>query len=215
MKLICPKCYTKIDQNHLNILEGVASCSVCNEVFRIADHLRSDEELSRIKKPHYSEVQFKNRYGEAKLIIPPEGWNGNALFFLFFALIWNGLTWSFLIEEKHPSFFLIPFCLIGILLIAILIYVINGKTSVTLNREKIEIKRSIFGWAHTSKRQTKNLKKITEDVMYTKNYQPVYGIGLYFSKESKLKFGSSLKEEERKWIIGELYELKQEFQGEN
>jgi hypothetical protein len=56
------------------------------------------------------------------------------------------------------------------------------------------------------------LNKITESVAYTENYQPVYGIGLFFNNERKVVFGSGLKEEERKWLIGELNEMKIHYQ---
>lgn len=60
-------------------------------------------------------------------------------------------------------------------------------------------------------RSIDDLEEVTQVVMYTQNYQPVYGIGLSFSKGADLKFGSGLKESERLWLIGELYELKDKY----
>jgi hypothetical protein len=56
MKLTCPKCNSVISNDHVNIREGVAHCVTCQEYFRIADHLRDDEELRRVSKPYYSKV---------------------------------------------------------------------------------------------------------------------------------------------------------------
>jgi hypothetical protein len=211
MKLICQNCNTEIGKSNVNLEEGVASCPNCNDYFRIADFLRSDEELRRIKKPHYSNIEFNKRRGKYVLFIPPTGWTSTAFSFLLFSLIWNGVSWSFLFINESPALFLLPFCVIGILTIGILLFTLNGNTTVRISEANIIVKWSLFGLGYSKTRKTSGLDKITEDVIYSQNYQPVYGVGLYFKQEGKIKFGSNLKEEERKWVIGELYELKDQF----
>lgn len=214
MKLICQNCNKEIENSNVNLEEGIANCPNCDNYFRIADFLRSDEELRRIKKPHYSNIEFKKERGEHIFSIPPEGWSGTAFFFLFFSLIWNGVPWILLFNDKSPPLFLLPFCVIGILTIGILLFILDGNTTLRISNADITVKWSLFGFGYSKTRKTSGLDKITEDVVYTRDYQPVYGIGLYFKREGKIKFGSSLKEEERKWIIGELYELKNQFKME-
>lgn len=217
MKLACPKCHSPIASEHVNIREGVASCSTCHEYFRIADYLRDDEEVRRLSKPNYSKVtidQFPNNH---LVTIPPAGWNGTAVFLTIFALLWNVISWPFLLF--HDSFdddfwsFIIIFPAIGVVLILITIFAVNGRAYINFNRETVEVVWQLFGARYRRVRQTSNLDKITESVAYTKNNQPVYGIGLLFHNEKKVVFGSSLKEEERKWLIGELYEMKNHYQG--
>jgi uncharacterized protein YebE (UPF0316 family) len=106
---------------------------------------------------------------------------------------------------------LILFPIIGLLAIFFLVFTIKGTTYINVNRETIELIRELFGLRYRKVRQISNLNKITESVVYTQNYQPVYGIGLLFNNEKKLVFGSGLKEEERKWLIGELYEMKNHY----
>jgi hypothetical protein len=213
MKLICQKCKADIQQSHINLKEGFANCTSCNEFFRIADFLRNDEEIRRIKKPHYSKVELNKSLNKNTISIPPTGWNGTAFFFLFFSLLWNGISWAVLLlnKESFPTLFSIPFIMIGILTIGFLLFILNGTTQVIVDMNQFVVKWSLFGLSYSKARDTKKLIKITEDVIYTKNYQPIYGIGLYFDKQTKVKFGSSLKEEERKWLIGELYEIKHQY----
>jgi len=64
-----------------------------------------------------------------------------------------------------------------------------------------------FGFDRTRKGSTKQLMRIAENSVYQSNYQPVYGIGLFFKDGTTITFGSELREEERKWLIGELQEM--------
>lgn len=217
MKLTCQKCQSGISHDHVNIREGVAYCGTCEEYFRIADYLRDDEEVRRISKPYYSKATVDRMLNNHLVTIPAAGWNGTAVFFLLFALIWNGVSWPVLLftDSFESGFwpFVIIFPLTGILVILFMLFIINGIVYINFNRQTVEVVWQLFGLRYRKVRQTSNLSKITESVVYTKNYQPVYGIGLLFNKEKKIVFGSSLKEEERKWLIGELYEMKSHYQG--
>lgn len=212
MKLLCPKCGTQIASHNVNMQEGIAYCSDCNEFFRIADFLDSDEELRRIQKPHYSKVRSTNTGLKYTLSVPPAGWTGVAFFLLFFAVIWNGVTWGSFAAVEDFDWFLVPFVLVGLLVTAILLFTVYVQTELTIEPEEIRAKWLVLGLTYVRKRKTANLIKITETVMYTQNYQPVYGVGMLFEGEGKLSFGSKLKEEERKWLIGELYDVKAQME---
>ena len=216
MKLTCQKCNLEISSDHVNIREGVAYCSTCQEYYRIADYLRDDEELRRLSKPYYSRVTIDSVLQHHLVTIPPGGWNGTSLFFLLFGTFWNGMVLFSLLFSKNlsgPMFlFLIPFLLTGLAIIFCTLFMVKGIAYINFNKQTIELIWQLFGIRYRKVRQTSNLAKITESVAYTKNYQPVYGIGLLFNYEKKIVFGSSLKEEERKWLIGELYEMKIHYQ---
>lgn len=211
MKLICNKCNTVILRKNINLKEGIANCTTCEEYFKIADFLKDEEELRRVQKPHYSKIQFSESIKGFKIKIPPIGWSNISLGLLFTTLIWNIVSWSFLFKEEGFSFFQIPFLVIGMLLIGALFFSIIGSITITVDQSIICVKWSLVGIGYTKKGITKNLKKITENVMYTENYQPVYGVGLFFIEDKKITFGSTLKEEERKWLIGEFYEIKKKY----
>lgn len=67
MKLICQRCNTIIAQQDFNLSEGIANCTSCNEVFWIADSLRSDDEISQMKKKH--SIQTKRHKTQLRLAI--------------------------------------------------------------------------------------------------------------------------------------------------
>jgi hypothetical protein len=103
---------------------------------------------------------------------------------------------------------MIPFFLAGAITAGVVVHSLLCQTLITVNEDAILVKYELSRLSYTRKRQTQGLDTITEEVVYKKNYQPVYGIGLFFRNQSKLKFGSALKAEERRWLIGELYEMK-------
>lgn len=211
MKLICQNCQATIAKENINLQEGIANCTQCHEFFRIADYLTSNEELRRLPQPHYSKVNVIRGRGETTFVIPSSGWTGTTIFFLVFTTFWNLITWSFVFSQTAPLLMIIPFCVVGMITFFIFLFMLKGNTTVNVNLNQLTVKWALYGFGYTRTRNTKMLDRITEDVVYSKNYQPVYGVGLYFKDKGKIKFGSNLKEEERKWIIGELYELKTEM----
>lgn len=71
----------------------------------------------------------------------------------------------------------------------------------------IAVHRTVLGVTRARSGRLTDLMRITENAVYQRNYQPVYGIGLFFKDGTKITFGSTLTEEERKWLIGELHEM--------
>ncbi|MES2134371.1 MAG: hypothetical protein V4506_18635 [Bacteroidota bacterium] len=213
MKLNCPKCSTEIPNNQVNFSEGIGRCIKCDEYFKIANYLRNSEEIRRIKKPLYSNITIDSNYNTHKITVPPAGWTGSTFFFLLFAGFWNiGVFFAFFNGlDFKTGLFLVPFVIIGIGTATTFFLFLRGITVIEFNKENISVTWQLFGLKYKRTRNSRDLDRITEDVIYNKNYQPVYGIGLFFRGDTKLKFGSNLKEEERKWLIGELHEFKTKF----
>lgn len=212
MKLTCPKCNAEIPSSGINIKEGIANCAHCNELFKIAQFLKDDEELRRIKKPHYSKVELSESKDGWIVKIPPSGWSGTTFFMLLFALVW-GFAWVLILFNETPNKYIAvsSLILLDIVFWGMMLFTIKGTVQLKIDASVTQVRWSLFGVGYGKKRMTKNLEKITQDVLYTKNDNPVYGIGLFFNNEGKVKFGSMLKEEERKWLIGELYEIKEKY----
>jgi hypothetical protein len=216
MKFTCWKCNSEIPNDHVNIREGIAHCTICEEYFKIADFLRDDEELRRINKPFYSKIAIDQALQAHLVTIPPDGWSRTTVFMCWFALLWNGISLPVLFftestKEAYGAVFMV-FPLIGLLPLFFFVFLLKGIVYINFNIRTIELVWQLFGIRFRKVRQTANLNKITESVVYTQNYQPVYGIGFLFNNEQKVVFGSGLKEEERKWLIGELYEMKIHYQ---
>jgi hypothetical protein len=208
MNLVCKTCNATIAPGDANVAEGVCTCRQCGGFFKIAALLTDDAVITRIAKPAYSSVEFFSDRDSLGFIIPRGRSRGTAFFFLFFALFWNALSWTmFTVALFQGEFFAVLFLLIfvtigaGLALVAL--YSFFGEFSLLADRSTCRAVWTLFKWSRTKSVITSSITAVTEEVVYTKNYQPVYGVGLK-SGPKTLKFGSALTEEERKWIIGEL-----------
>lgn len=81
MKLICKKCETIIPSSNISLKEGICTCRNCNEFFRVADFLDSEEAIRRTPKPINTKVES---FEKTKIIVPARGIKGTAIFLLFF-----------------------------------------------------------------------------------------------------------------------------------
>ena len=208
MNLVCKTCNAAIDPADANITEGVCTCRQCGGFFKIATLLTEDAVITRIARPAYSSVEFFSDRDSLGFIIPRGRSRGTAFFFLFFALFWNALSWTmFTVSIFQGEFaavlFLLIFVSVGAGLALVALYSFYGEFSLLADRSTCRAVWTLFKWNRTKSLITTSITAVTEEVVYTKNYQPVYGVGLK-SGSKTLKFGSALTEEERKWIIGEL-----------
>ena len=204
MKFICPNCESSIHKSNVNIKEGIAQCVSCDEVFRIADFING-KEIRRTEKPIYTKVQIEDSSDKLVITIPPVGWNQRTIFLTLFALILSFIPF-FNTELKGFVLF------IGIVsLWCTVIYRLVRRLKITMDSKYIKVQWFALIYLHARKGKTKRLKEVTEEVLYTNNYEPMYGIGLIFKGGDKIKFGSHLNEGERKWLIGELYEKRRQL----
>jgi len=66
--------------------------------------------------------------------------------------------------------------------------------------------RQVFGWKWESSYPLSDVTDIRLTEAYSQNNVPVYGVGIHLtSKKMPLTFGSSLSDEEKNWLLGELY----------
>lgn len=208
MKLTCPKCSNPIGSADANLSEGVCVCPHCQEFFKISGLLTEDIEVTRVAKPLHTQVEFVADRETLGFIVPSGRSRGAGFFLLFFALFWNSITWlgfagAIAKFEIIPILFLIPFILIGLLVALACVYVFFGEFTFSIDRRECRAIWSVFKWNFTRKATTAQINGVVEDVVYRKNYQPVYGIAIKHGN-STLKFGSDLNDEERKWLIGEI-----------
>ena len=105
--------------------------------------------------------------------------------------------------ELFAVLFLLIFVTVGAGLALVALYSFYGEFSLLADRATCRAVWTLFKWNRTKSLLTSSITAVTEEVVYTKNYVPVYGVGLK-SGAKTLKFGSALTEEERKWIVGEL-----------
>ncbi len=214
MKLSCPKCSEEIPPANINIAEGICACPRCGEVFKIAPFLRDEATVERIPKPAGSRVELLEEKDSLGLIVPPGSNRGAAWFLLLFALFWNGITWPMVIANvfglRHTTglsvfgtLFMIPFICVGVVVLVAALYMFSGEFTLLIDRSECRASWKLYRWSHTKVVPTGDLKGVVEQVSYTQNDRPVYGIGLQYGTKS-LKFGAGLTAEERRWLVGEL-----------
>jgi hypothetical protein len=213
MKLICPKCAAEIPPKNVNISEGFAQCAACNEYFRIAEHLGSDETIRRTQKPLLSKITLHEAGDSYIFHLPPMRWKRATPIFLLMTLIWNYFSvYAVILSfQKIPKYMLLISFAIGLLLIYTFIKKFFEATTVTYSPSEINLFKSIGKYTYGKKSSKQRIVKFTEVVTHEENYKPVYGIAIVFTTGSTIEFGSYTIEGERKWIIGELYEIKKKF----
>ncbi len=218
MKLICPNCKTEILNSSINITEAIAQCNACNEVFKIADYLNKDEEVERIPKPTFTKVNIEDNFDSHTITIPTIGWNSNSIYSLIFACFWNSISFANFFEAYQKNkidIMTFIFLIIGVFTFLFFLFTLLAKIEADFNRDIISVSRIFLGLNYKKKKSSKWLESITEEIAYrtgSRQERAVYAISLNFCDNSTIRFGTKLNEEERKWLIGELYEMKKKYQ---
>lgn len=115
---------------------------------------------------------------------------------MFFAAFKSG--------DLGGTFFMIPFLIAGAVTFGVFLYLLKGEVAILMDRQTVTLSRTIFGKSWTKVRPFDALRTVERVVCYKSNNVPVYGIGLVFEGARDLKFGSTLKEEEKHWILSEI-----------
>jgi hypothetical protein len=202
MKLPCKTCRTPIPPDAVNFAEGICFCARCNEWFKIASFLTESDTIARTAKPDGTKVEFVAEADSFGLSIPA-GKNRNPALFFLLSLIWISVVFAFSKSALPLGLLTVLFVLIGAVIFLAALYNFWGQFSLLIDREEFRVSWSLFKWSYRKKYPTKEITAVREDVVYSKNYAPVYGVGIACGKKT-LKFGSGLNEDERKWLVGEI-----------
>ncbi len=209
MKVHCPHCKAELPADSINIAKGIAHCRPCNEIIDLSAFDMGGEDVALVEKPEWSKIESFVTRDEMGLILPPLGFRGVTLFFLMFTTFWNAISWTMFIAslnsgELGGTLFMIPFLAIGAITFAIFLYLLKGEVAILINRNEVSISRTIFGKSFSKVRSYDDLQGVSMVECYRSNDVPKYGIGLDFKGASDIKFGSTLKEEEKQWILSEV-----------
>lgn len=131
----------------------------------------------------------------------------NTLFWLLMTGLWIFTFWGFLTNDS-PIVFLFPIGLMMLVSPVAFLFFLVGKRKITIDSDHFSFEWSLFSFKRTKQRNWKNLKEIRKVTMYKSKRKWVYGIGLYFKGEKKIKFGSGLSDEDRNYLIRTLEKLK-------
>lgn len=214
MKPICPKCDAPIPDERVNLAEGVAHCSGCGEYHRLSFLLRDSTTATRIAKPDDSKIEHYREPYSLGFIIPPNGLRGPSWFFLFFSLFWNAISWPIFLAtvrdgEIGSILFMLIFVTVGAIVIGIFAVFTWAETTVAMDEREASVIWSIKSLRWRKSAPLDAITSIDEGQIYQQNYKPVYGVCIKHGKK-EIKFGSNLSEDERRWMIGELRDFKQQ-----
>jgi hypothetical protein len=145
--------------------------------------------------------------------IPPSGKSGGLIAFgwvwtTFIAFFTSLVLYSFLFgtpgKDNGPLgfLFLIPFWVVGLGMLHIGYRMKNARHKVVIGDGKVTLTREWRGKVKKKSLPLAELETIHQTVFYSKNYTPVYGIELK-CRRGKLRFGSSLKETDKAWLVAE------------
>jgi hypothetical protein len=102
--------------------------------------------------------------------------------------------------------FLIPFVLIGLVTAVIALFCLFGETTLAFDRETGIVRRKLFRWKYDTRFRMSDLTDVKLAEAYRQNDVPVYGVGLVVSsKKRSLVFGSHLADDEKHWLVSEIY----------
>lgn len=217
----CPKCSCKFPpfkDRPLTSWDDKITCPQCGYEVGVRDSLKVQRETKvtppgPFEKPAQTKIERKPVSDtEVVFYIPASGrWGG----LLFFAIVWNGVSWTvlaFLLGGKWPFVPLSPllvaslFPLIGIGLAYAALRTRFAVHLLYLGPDRIRLQRQLFGHGKNFDLATARVTTVRKAEFYQQNYQPVYGVEIK-SPNGKIRFGSILTEEEKNWLCWEIREF--------
>ena len=209
MKIQCPNCQVEIPAEDINIAKGIAHCKPCNELIDVSLLSMDVDDVALVEKPEWSKVESFVAPDEMGLILPPLGLRGITWFFLLFTTVWNLGSYAAIFGalesgDTGGTLFMVPFIAVGAVTFGIFLYLLKAEVAILMDRQTVTLSRTIFGNSFTKVRSFEALRGVERVECYRSNDVPVYGIGLEFEGARDLKFGSTLKEEEKRWILSEI-----------
>lgn len=142
-------------------------------------------------------------------------------FFIFFSVIWlaittlvsGGFLFSVLsggeIDGDMPQWVLIPFLgifwAVGVGLFYLGLRQMLARHTIMVGAESLIWRRDFFGRITEKSLLRGGITTIAERVFYRQNNRPVYGIEIK-GMEGRIRFGTTLRDEEKAWLVAELTE---------
>jgi hypothetical protein len=140
-------------------------------------------------------------FGPKEIHIVVRGCNwGIGCMMLFFALFWNMIVCTIAFGGTGPGLFILPFGIIGMVVLLIALFLVFGSTRVILQREKCTVQKKFWLFGYTSTLLTADITEVRYVEAYRQNNRPVYGVGLCTGLR-KTSFGSTLNDEAKAWLL--------------
>lgn len=195
MPVLCPKCSQSLPPEDVNVAKDVAFCRTCNEAFALSAQVAATSGPPRVAQPPASKITLTRDDERIAAILPAMGLKGSGCFFAFFALFWNGITWTVflafvgsmfgVVPSKSPTspwmaVFFIPHMTIGVITAIAAVYCIFGDVALAIDKSTVLMQRRLFGYTWSRKMPYDAVTDIRMTEAYRSNGRSVQGVGIHF-----------------------------------
>jgi hypothetical protein len=199
LRVNCRSCGTLIPAEDVNLETVLAKCRDCHAVFDFSNQVQRPATPAKQRRDR-GEVPMPKAFGvedlgnELKIV---HKWSrGVAVFFVIFAVFWNGIVSVFVgaalfgVEFKdsrtgQPAgnfiwLFLTPFLLVGFGMGYAALSLLFNRTFIDVRDGLLSVRHGPFPWPGGKQVQTSDLEQLycEEYVAYRQNNRPVYRIAL-------------------------------------
>ncbi len=222
----CPKCAAKLKVPQSFPPEGVdyqIPCPACGQKFALGEVAHSDRgdygveafTAADLQEPSSTKIKHTVREdGTQMWLLPKTGksslgcfaylWCG---FVLIFSCVWIP-AWLFGDDaqglERLVAFFPIPFMAVGWWLMRTHIREAKSDHLIEIGADSLTMTRRTRGKLGNPKVIPRGeVESVDLAVFYSVNYQPIHGVEVK-SKGDKIRFGASLEQNEKRWIVASL-----------
>ena len=203
-KIECPFCFETVELSESQLAEASQSDHASSGDFGQSDQPAARGTTLTSPNPKIVIEQFGR---DTQITIQGRLWSGAGCFLLVFAIFWNMFTCAFVFVmffspqgASGPTFFIIPFLLVGAGLLASALFMVFGRTEITMTTTACTVRKTLWNIGLTSSLPTETITKVRLVEAYRQNRRPVYGVGLDGGSKV-LKFGSMLSDTDKNWLI--------------
>jgi hypothetical protein len=208
----CSACGAALAMDDVNVSADVGLCRACGRsgsfLMESSVPVLSDEEIARPPK----RISLHRDFGDAlSIVVRPK--KGLLLFLLPFTAFWSGgsMAGIYVVPLLRGEFdwkaglFGLPFLLGTVLLVSIILYLLFGKTTVTLKKGLVTLHTGVFGRGRTKELVCEKGTVVTlEPSSYRVNNVRQSEV-VVSSGGKQLRFGAaSLSDEGKRYVAGVL-----------
>lgn len=165
--------------------------------------------IQKRRQPTGSRILLKNTGKRLQVDIPPAGLRSPNVSWLGFALIWSGFLffWTAGAISVGTNLFFplfsIPFWVVGLGMLGGVTYSIAGRTRLEIDRENFRLQWQFLTWQREVRGKTADIYKVELTSTMKVNDQPVICCAIVEGVRVH-RFGSSLANSEKEWLIEEI-----------
>ena len=173
-----------------------------------------DERVAGSLKPKRSKIQLHRDANALTIYLPPAALRGPGAFLLLFSIVWNGImavSVLFMLfgmsKSEGPPWLLYPFLAlfwaVGLGTLYAALRLVFGKTFVRIEGGQVFIQTKLFHRGRLRRWTLAAAPSARLAEAYEQNEQPVYAVAIKTTGRDA-KFGTSLRDDEKTWLVGEL-----------